>query len=276
MRNYILLAVAILAGVLAFALTRLQLQREYARLSLNAEKVKILVAKHDLVAGDVINAEKDLDLKVVFANSLSGEEIRLEDVSRTHQQKLVTSKKKGSYFQWRDFELPTLGFAGSPLARMVRKSERALSVSVDMNSSVSGMIQPNDHVDIVGTFRFPGDDKSSTFDQVTLTILQNVTVLAVGQQVSSALQRAGAAGERPRNYATMTLAVTPKEAEMLVFAQQKGTLTFTLRNPVDPYVEKDLQNVNFIYLKSNFGKYTEERRERLERVFSVEPDLRKR
>ena len=272
MRNYILLAVAIIAGVLAFAITRMQLEREYAKLKLNAEKVQVIVAMHDLVAGDTIDAMKgkDLDLKTVFANSLSGEEIRLEDVSRVHGQKLVASKKQGSYFQWRDFELPTLGFAGSPLARMVKKSERALSPSVDMTSSVSGMILPNDHVDIIGTFRFPGEEKTGGFDTVTLTILQNVTVLAVGQQVSSALPRSGP-GERARAYATLTLALTPKETEMLVFAQNKGTLTFTLRNPTDPYVEKDVQNVNFLYLKANAGRYTEERRARLERVFAIEP-----
>lgn len=268
MRNYILLGIAVVAGLLAFTITRLQLKHEYDRLNLVGTQVKILAAKRDLVGGDTIEALKDLDVKQVFTSSLSGEEIKLTDVEFVNKQKLVASKKRGSHFQWRDFESPTMGFSGSPLARTIKKSERALSISVDMTSSVSGMVQPNDHVDIIGSFRFPGEDKGGSMDTVTLTILQNVTVLAVGQQMSSAVGQQAGAAERARSYSTATLAVTPKEAEMLVFAQQKGILTFTLRNPGDPYIEKDVQNVNFLYLKANSGKYTEERKERLERIFS--------
>ena len=122
------------------------------------------------------------------------------------------------------------------------------------------MVQPNDHVDVLGTFRFPAAEKGTQMDTVTLTILQNVTVLAVGQQLAN--QRSAA--DRRGNYSTITLSVSPKEAEMLVFAQQKGVLTFTLRNNTDPYVARDVQDVNFEYLRENIKKYTEQDYERME------------
>ena len=262
MRNYLLLAVALVAALLAFVITKVQIQKEYRRLNLLAKKIKVVVAKRDLLKGDVVEQD-DLTLRAIFASSASGDEIELVDVSQIYGQELLVDKEKDAHLRWTDFRLPTLGFAGSPLARTVKKGERALSLSVDSVSSVSGMVRPNDHVDIVGTFRFPGGEEAPAMDAVTLTILQNVTVLAVGQEVASSYgQQQG--GGRSRSYATVTLAVTPKEAEMLVFAQSKGALTLTLRNPADPYIEQDIQDVNFDYLKTNSGKYTEDRRKRLE------------
>jgi pilus assembly protein CpaB len=261
MRNYVILAVALVAGMLAFFMYKVQIEREYRRLDLMGRKIKVLAARDNLVKGDTVR-EADLLPREIFANSATGEEVRLEDVAQIYGQKLVANKAKGTTFIWRDFEMPTLGFAGGTLARTIRRKERALSIAVDTPSSVTGMIQPNDHVDVIGTFRFPGEQQGTTLDTVSLTILQNVTVLAVGQQLATS--GASAAGARPRSYPTLTLAVTPKEAEMLVFAQQKGTLMFTLRNPTDPYIESDVQSVNFDYLRRNSGKYTDERAKRLE------------
>ncbi len=263
MRRYVLLAVALTAGILAFVITKIQIQKEYRRLNLLAKKVKVVVPKTNLVKGDVIQ-HSDLSIRAIFAASASGEEILLSDVAQVIGQKLVVDKKRDTFFQWRDFEMPTVGFGGSVLAKTIQKRERALSLSVDAPSSVSSMIRPNDHVDIVGSFRFPAEQPGSALDTVALTILQNVTVLAVGQQLSSSL--GGQEGDRARSYSTLTLAVTPKEAEMLVFAQQKGTLTFTLRHPTDPYMESDIQNVDFNFLKKNSGLYTRERGRRLEQL----------
>lgn len=262
MRNYLLVAVALLAAFLAFIITKVQLEKEYKRLNLLAKKVKVIVAKRDLVKGDVVQ-DGDLTTRAIFASSASGEEIELGDLSQIIDQELLVDKDRGGHFRWTDFRLPTLGFAGSALARTVKKGERALSLSVDTASSVSGMVRPNDHVDIVGTFRFPGEEQVSAMDTVTLTILQNVTVLAVGQQIASSYGQQQEGG-RSRSFATVTLAVTPKEAEMLVFAESKGSMTLTLRNPADPYIEQDIQDVNFDYLKTNSGRYTEDRRKRLE------------
>ena len=51
---------------------------------------------------------------------------------------------------------------------------------------------------------------------------------------------------RAGGYNMVTLSVTPREAEMLVFAEQiKGRLVLSLRNPSDVSFENDLPRVDF-------------------------------
>jgi hypothetical protein len=72
-------------------------------------------------------------------------------------------------------------------------------------------------------------------------------------------------GERfgGEQYATVTVAVTPREAEMLVFAHQKGKLALALRNREDVSVEKQLGNVDFQMMEKNFNALNAERQQRL-------------
>ena len=120
-----------------------------------------------------------------------------------------------------------------------------------MISSVSGLIRPNDHIDIIATFRFPNQEGTDKLETVTLTLLQNVAVLAVGQDTDSAPSRS----LQRRSYSSITLNVTPKEAEILGFAMQKGKLNLTLRNPSDVHVEKDIQDVDFTELIKFINQY---------------------
>ena len=79
-------------------------------------------------------------------------------------------------------------------------------------------------------------------------MLQNVLVLATGKdtaKTSSAFNFGGS------NYSTVTLEVTPREAEMLVFCEQiKGRLALTLRNRNDTSFEKELPQVDFEKIRS--------------------------
>ena len=54
------------------------------------------------------------------------------------------------------------------------------------------------------------------------------------------------AQETAAAYTTVTLEVTPREAEMLAFTEQmKGRLVLTLRNRNDTHYEKELPKVDF-------------------------------
>ena len=62
------------------------------------------------------------------------------------------------------------------------------------------------------------------------------------ETAKSALSGSSRAG----SYNMVTLEVTPREAEMLVFAEQiKGRLSIALRNPTDVHYESELPRVNF-------------------------------
>ena len=123
------------------------------------------------------------------------------------------------------------------LSGKIPADERALSIPVDAISGVSGLLTPGDRIDILGTFPvsskeelIPDASGGGSVGYVTMTLLQNVTLLAVGQQLSSV--GANQDGRRA-NYSTVTLSVTVDEAELLTIAQTRGKLMLLLRNRED-------------------------------------------
>ena len=111
----------------------------------------------------------------------------------------------------------------------VTKLSRGLTLPVDSITSVANLIGPNDQVYIISTFRnFPLKPGSDQLVKASMILLQNVTVLAVGKKYKGSILGRGKGG-----YSSITLSVTPKEAEMLVFANQEGKLHFVLRNRND-------------------------------------------
>lgn len=127
------------------------------------------------------------------------------------------------------------------LSTKILKDMRALALPVDKVNSFGGLLRPSDHVDILGTFQKP-----SSGDVETVTLLQNVTVLAVGGQLGSGrgASDSGKKGRRNR-VSTVTVAVTPEEAELLVFAQDRGSLGLTMRGKDDVNDEPSLAGKSF-------------------------------
>ena len=113
-------------------------------------------------------------------------------------------------------------------------------------------------MDIIGTFRFPDAKGDSSLDTVTLTILQRVRVIATGTDMG-VLASSGNQEMRSRGYSTVTLELTPKEVEMIIFASQKGRLHLSLRNYEESAITKELQSVNWNFLQKHIPSYTQER-----------------
>ena len=67
----------------------------------------------------------------------------------------------------------------------------------------------------------------------TMLLFQNVTIIAVDNRTRDEDYASSAGGMRSRTYSSVTVAATPQEANVLVFAQQYGTLTLALRPPAD-------------------------------------------
>jgi pilus assembly protein CpaB len=125
------------------------------------------------------------------------------------------------------------------LSSKILKDMRALALPIDKVSSFGGLLRPSDHVDILGTFQKPASG-----DVATVTLLQNVTVLAFGGQLGGGSSGSGRKGRRGRA-TTVTVAVTPEEAELLVFAQDRGTLGLTMRGKDDVNDEPSLTGKSF-------------------------------
>jgi pilus assembly protein CpaB len=99
---------------------------------------------------------------------------------------------------------------------LIPPGKRAITVGVDQVSGVSGFVLPNSYVDVITTTQPVKGQK------ISRTVLQNMRVLAVGQIID---QKEG----KPVPVPTVTLAVTPDEAERLAMASSEGRPQLVLR-----------------------------------------------
>jgi pilus assembly protein CpaB len=115
------------------------------------------------------------------------------------------------------------------LMALVPSGKRALAVDVNETSSLSGMLAPGCHVDVVASLVPKGTDQS-----ISRTIVQNVLVQAVGQRLTAARPVDGdAKAKAPENYRSVTLIVSPHEAEVLQLASTNARMTLVLRGAGD-------------------------------------------
>jgi len=112
--------------------------------------------------------------------------------------------------------------AGVGISPVIPEGMRAVSVRVTDDSAVSGFVLPGMRVDVLVTGRPP-----SGTDTITKTVLQNVLVLSAGQTTQA--DSRGQAVNAP----TVTLLVSPDDAEILTLAGSEGRIKLVLRNGAD-------------------------------------------
>jgi pilus assembly protein CpaB len=117
--------------------------------------------------------------------------------------------------------------SGLGLAPTIPVGMRAVTVRVNDVAGAAGFVLPGLRVDVLVTGRPPTGDST-----MTATVLQNVLVLSAGQAMQSD------ARGTPVSVSTVTLLVTPSDAETLTLANGEGRLQLILRNSSDEGVEK--------------------------------------
>jgi len=257
MKQKVLLVTAVIFGLLAMYLTHEYLKNERNKLRARTKRVHLIKMNTSLTEGETIT-QSDVTEFVTerFAND-KGDDIRWGNVRKDAiLRKLKHSIRSGAILRYSDLQSEKIkGRDG--LAGVLKLGQRAISISVDSTSSVTTLVKPGDYVDIVGTFRFPEMKGDRSMDVITMTILQNVYILATGKEL--AITQRYSANRKRKGYSTVTLSLTPKEVEMIIFATQKGRLTLSLRSYKETGFEKDLQSVNFRYIEENIPKYNKER-----------------
>ena len=247
MKRKIVLIASLVAGLLAALLTRFYIAAKDAEVkdlkdAINRKygTMEVLCYTKEIPSGTALQ-KSDLGLKTVPAIGMRGQALTVESVTDIVGKKVLIGHRRGDVVFWADVE------GGNPaeqgLSADIKRQMRAVSINCTGAASVSGMVKPNDHVDVIGSFDLADPAKGASKGKavVTSTILQNVLVLAVGRQTAKMRAQANAAA-----YTTVTLEVTPREAEMLAFTEQmKGRLVLTLRNRNDMHYEKELPKVDF-------------------------------
>jgi pilus assembly protein CpaB len=113
--------------------------------------------------------------------------------------------------------------AGAGLPATIPEGMRALSVAVNEVVAVAGFVIPGTMVDVLVTASAQGAGP----ENMTQTILENVRVLAAGQQIQQ--DRDG----KPVAVPVITLLVTPDDAAKLAMASTEGKIQLALRNTID-------------------------------------------
>lgn len=116
------------------------------------------------------------------------------------------------------------------LAAVLPAGQRAMSMPVNLTSGISGFVFPGDRVDLILTHGYKmwtqspkGEMVEERERVVSTTILRNMRVLAIDQQVSPKQ------GE-PTVARTTTIEVTGKQAEIIAVAMDMGKLSLALRS----------------------------------------------
>lgn len=123
---------------------------------------------------------------------------------------------------------------GVQLASMLADGMRAMSISLTNYSGLEGLLYPGANVDVLATFRRSRDHSSSS-EPVSMSLMRSVLVLAIEDRtiVSENLKVPGLEKIKRERRRVITLMVTPKQAELLQLATEHGTISLSMRNPLD-------------------------------------------
>ena len=183
-------------------------------------EVEILVAKNDLPAG-----------LLVQPNHLRWQAWPDSDLSN---QYIV--RKDGTFDEFLGTVVRSGIAAGEPITggRVVRPGERgflaavltpgkrAVTVAVNATSGISGFIFPGDRVDLILSHSIDRIDDEGVVRMASETFLTEIRVLAIDQTTDDQT------GE-PSIAKTVTIEVTPKQAEKVTLIPDLGRLSLSLR-----------------------------------------------
>jgi pilus assembly protein CpaB len=113
--------------------------------------------------------------------------------------------------------------SGAGLTAAIPDGMRAVSVKVNDVIGVAGFVLPGTRVDVLVS----GSPSKNGELEMSKVILENVQVLAAGQNVTSD------ANGKPQNVQVVTLLVGPDESQKLALASVDGKIQLALRNPLD-------------------------------------------
>lgn len=219
-KNWIVLLAALGVGGLAAYGAKNYLGAQMAEIEArekNKAMVQMVVAKTDLGKGSALSADNVAVRPVPKEWAHSGA-ITPDQFGRAEGSVLAYPANSGEPLIWSQLE----GQRTPTFSARLAQGRRAVTVPVDEISSLSGMVEPGDLIDIVVSLK--KDSKHFTF-----TLLQSVTVLATGTKASPDDQDPGGR----RTFTTITLDTTPEDAKRVIAAREVGRVTALLRAPND-------------------------------------------
>lgn len=182
----------------------------------DAPAVKVLVAGADIPAGAFVRADYHLAFadwpeKNITESMLTSATVKRADFEGSVARRAIAKGEPVTK------ALLVKSNEGGFMSAVLEPGKRAVSIAVDSTSGNAGFIFPGDQVDLILTHRNEQEMRASE------TFIEDVRVLAVDQML-----------ENPENKAvlakTVTLEVTPKQAEEINVAKDLGKISLSLRS----------------------------------------------
>lgn len=114
------------------------------------------------------------------------------------------------------------------LAAVLGPGQRAVTVGVDMVTGTAGLIWPGDHVDLILTEAIDDPNEPPGRRIAGETVLHNVRVIAIDQELMQGATSASATTSAPAGGRTVTLEVSPENAERVAVATRLGHLSLSV------------------------------------------------
>jgi Flp pilus assembly protein CpaB len=247
MKSKFPLIVAIIIGIAAVFAVKQYVNRVEQQAAAKLRGEPVVAANVDIPAGAELTMQslvaKEVPRQFIPAQAIQGS----DSVRQIIGTKTRVAIRAGQLILWSDLANET----HSGLSSIIPAGEGAFTVTIAKGVK-PGLIQPSDHIDIIGSFSapkpaqsLPDSATSATWrqgsDLVNVVLLQNVTVLAVGDTYGGAVKGESDSG------GDLTLSLTLAEAQELMFAQQNGELGAVLRRAgaTESIARADLPRVTF-------------------------------
>lgn len=216
-RLKIALVVAIFFGlVAAYGIYNFLSHQQKEADTLRAANQDIIVAAQDIPPGTTFNDEA---IKKGLLKSTPWPKTSIPTGAYSSPQQIMGKVNRVKIMANEPILESRLAGEGAGLTVRLEAGKRALALRVDEIVGVSGFIVPDDRVDVILTTTPLG---ASGDTKISKIVLQNKRVLSVAQSTE---QKDG----KPQLARSITLEVTPEEAEKLSLASQEGQIVLALR-----------------------------------------------
>ena len=183
----------------------------------NIASTRVVVAAVDIELGSKLTPQMLTTSEWPSGSAPAG---AFKDVKELEDRVVRTNLLRGDAIV--DRKLAPAGTKGG-LSAVISEGKRAMTVRVNDVVGVAGFALPGNYVDVMVNTQ---QDRGKADGQVSLTVLEQVLVLAVAQEASRD-------ETKPKVVSAVTLELTPGDAEKLDLARSVGTLSLVLRNQLD-------------------------------------------
>jgi len=251
--NRVAILASLVVAVIGFVLLSIYV-RQFQREASGGDPVELLAMRQDVAAGAPLT-EQTLVVRTLPERYLEARQVLASDLPRVLGVRASIGLEANQTLLWTD--LATTSHDRSSFSSRIPKGMRAMSVAGMGRRAFGNLMRPGDRVDVLLTKAKTGSEARV----VTVPLLQNILVLAVGSSFGATVEE-----DSPLRSDTVALLVTIDQASLMAQARRDGVLSFVLRNEDDLEINEGLAETDDSDVLEQEKRARRQRRLRIERV----------